>query len=582
MSAIPAVLQALLDWPHAVILPIVLPLMAGSALVLVERHSLRWASRLGLACTALLLAVAVLLLLRSQTEPVQAYLLGNWQAPFGIALALDRLSATMVLLTSVVGLAALVYARGGDDARGPHFHALFQFQLMGLNGAFLTADLFNLFVFFEVLLIASYGLLLHGAGRARLKNAVHYVSFNLTGSALFLIAVSLLYGLTGTLNMADLAQRLAVIPADRALLAQAAALLLLVVFCVKAAMLPLYFWLPGTYGAATAPVAALFAIMTKVGVYAVLRMSTLMFGAGAGPLEQVTGPWLMVLAVITLVAGAVGALAARDLRGLVAYGVVVSAGTLLLGVSLGTAPSVAAALFYLLNTTVVTAGLFLLADRIAASRTGGHARLEPAHLRTPATALGVLFLLLAVASAGLPPLGGFLAKALLLQAAGLHPAAGWLIGAVLASSLLMVVAYGRAGSAIFWESHRAAAPAGPELASALAPVQGRRGHGVAIGGLLGLALALTVMAGPVSRHLEATAAQLIGHAEYRSAVLGARPVPPAWDVRREMREAGLIKGEAAAAGAAQAALQRPGAAPAVAPPAVSPAVPVAPAAGARP
>src|SRR5690606_10776994 len=189
-----------------------------------------------------------------------------------------RLSAMMLVLTALLALATSVYARGGDAERGPHFHALFHFQLMGLNGAFLTADLFNLFVFFEVLLMASYGLLLHGSGAARLKASIPCVAFNLAGSSLFLIAISLCYGLTGTLNMADLAERVAALPGTDTAAVRAAGLLLLVVFSVKAALLPLYFWLPATYSSATAPVAALFAIMTKVGIYSIARMYTLVFG----------------------------------------------------------------------------------------------------------------------------------------------------------------------------------------------------------------------------------------------------------------------------------------------------------------
>jgi len=358
--------------PLMPIVPIVLPLAAGALLVLLEQSRSALARRLvrqvSVLATLTLAVVAVLLLVQAGSGRVQPYLLGNWQAPWGIALALDRLSAAMLVLTATVACAALLYALGGDDRRGPHFHSLFQLQLMGLNGAFLTADLFNLFVFFEVLLMASYGLLLHGAGAARLRASVHYVVFNLTGSALFLIAVSLLYGLTGTLNMADLAARISQLPADRALLVQSAALLLLVVFGVKAALLPLFFWLPAIYGAASAPVAALFAIMTKVGVYAILRVTTLIFGAGGGAAAQVASPWLEALALATLAVGAIGALAARHLRTLVGNLVVASTGTLLFSVALARPSSVTAGLVYLVNTTLVTAALFLLADRVRQAR----------------------------------------------------------------------------------------------------------------------------------------------------------------------------------------------------------------------
>jgi multicomponent K+:H+ antiporter subunit D len=289
---------------HLIVAPVVLPLVAGALCVLLDSRWARVTAALSLAATLAQLAIAVALLHQAADGRVQAYLLGNWEAPFGIALALDRLSALMLLLTALVALLALLYALSGEDRRGTHFHALFQLQLMGLAGAFLTADLFNLFVFFEVLLAASYGLLLHGqaAGQTeRYKATVHYVVFNLVGSSLFLIAVSLLYGLTGTLNMADLALRLGGLPAESAALAQAAALMLLTVFAVKAALLPLYFWLPDAYASATAPVAALFAIMTKVGIYAIARTTTLMFGNGedgtAGATALVFTPMLPALAL---------------------------------------------------------------------------------------------------------------------------------------------------------------------------------------------------------------------------------------------------------------------------------------------
>ena len=324
----------------------------------------------------------------------------------------------MLVLTAVVAVASVLYARGGGargahDAQGLHYHALFQFQLMGLNGAFLTADLFNLFVFFEVLLIASYGLLLHGGGAARLKAAIHYVGFNLAGSALFLVAVALLYGITGTLNMADLAQRVAALGPDQAALVRAAALLLIVVFGVKAALLPLYFWLPDTYRAASAPVAALFAIMTKVGVYCVARVTTLIFGDGAGVATDVADPWLPWLAIGTLALAALGTLAAVRLRTLVSYLVIASAGTLLLAIGLGSAATLSAALFYLVNSTLVAAALFLLVDSIASGRGEADDAMIPAPLAYRA-AYGVLFFVFALEAAGLPPMGGFIGKALLL------------------------------------------------------------------------------------------------------------------------------------------------------------------------
>jgi multicomponent K+:H+ antiporter subunit D len=521
-----APLIAPMAWPHWIIVPVVLPLLAGGLLLLVEkrRPNLAWA--LSLASTLALVAVGAYLLLQAAGGSIHSYLLGNWRAPFGIALALDRLSALMLLLTAVIGLVALLYARAGTAQRGQHFHALLQFQLMGLAGAFLTADLFNLFVFFEVLLIASYGLLLHGLGTERLRASVHYVTFNLAGSALFLLAVALLYGVTGTLNLADLAQRVsAAAPADVALI-QSAGLMLLVVFCVKAALLPLYFWLPDTYAAATAPVAALFAIMTKVGVYAIARVHTLVFGADAGPLAHLAQPWLAWLAMGTLLLAALGALSAKRLRTLVAYLVVASAGTLLLALGLGTRGTIAAGLFYLVPSTLVAATLFLLVDRIKRSRGAGDAMDGSAWSASP-IALGVVFFVCAVSAAGMPPLAGFLGKALLLQAAATaaYPAASWTV--ILVSSLVIVFTLARAGSSLFWKASVAPAPAAPVTPAAASE---RAALAILLTALVGAAAA----AGPLSRYTEAAASQLTERRGYVEAVLGAQPVPPAWNVREGM------------------------------------------------
>ena len=521
---------------HGIVLPIVLPLAAGALLLLLEKARSRWVGAVSLASTLALLLLALTLALQASGDEVQAYLLGNWQAPWGIALALDRLSALMLVLTAAVGCGALVYALGGDAQRGLHFHALFQFQLMGLNGAFLTADLFNLFVFFEVLLAASYGLLLHGSGdgrRRRLKASVHYVVFNLSGSALFLIAVSLLYGLTGTLNMADLAVKLPQLGAENTRLAQAAALLLLVVFAVKAALLPLYFWLPDTYGSATAPAAALFAVLTKVGVYAILRMTTLVFVPGAiGMGAGIASSFLPVLALATLVLAAVGALAATRLRGLVAYLVVGSAGTLLLAVGLGTQGTLAAALFYLVNSTLVAAAWFLIVDRIAVLR-GGSDLLQPRMLAAGWAPLGIAFFVAAVAVAGVPPLAGFFGKALLLKAAGATPLAAWAVSLVLGSSLAIMVALARAGSTVFWAGGN---PSGATPRSMPGSAAQTAAHTAAIGLLLCAVLGCALAAGAISAYTSAAAAQLAERQGYIRAVLGATPVPAAWDVRREMRE----------------------------------------------
>lgn len=252
---------------HLAVLPVLLPSFTAMLMLLIgDRDSLPRLRRIALVSVTLGLMFALKLAMEADDGMLRVYRVGDWPAPFGIVLVIDRLSALMLVLTQAVALPVLFYASGGWDNHGRHFHALFQFQLMGLNGAFVTGDLFNLFVFFEVLLIASYVLLLHGQGRERFRVGVQYVAINLAASALFLIGVSLIYATVGTLNMADLAQRVPLVSGDDAVVLKAAALILLVVFGVKAAILPLHLWLPSTYAAASAPVAALFAVMTKVGV----------------------------------------------------------------------------------------------------------------------------------------------------------------------------------------------------------------------------------------------------------------------------------------------------------------------------
>lgn len=496
---------------HWVIAPVLLPLATAVVLLFVTSRGLWLQRAVNLLATILLLLTAVLLLDSAMDGTYQVYALGNWPAPYGIVLVLDRLSAVMLLLTAVVALVSLLYAVQGADAASRHFHALFQLQLMGLNGAFLTGDLFNLFVFFEVLLIASYGLLLHGGGGARLRAGLHYVVLNLAGSALFLIAVGVLYGVTGTLNLADLAVRVAGAPPADAALIRAGALLLLVVFGLKAALLPLYFWLPEAYSTATAPVAALFAIMTKVGVYGILRIFTLAFGSGAGVVADVAGDWLLPLALATLALGTLGAFASRSLRKLVSYLLIASIGTLLTAVGLFSAQGIAAAIYYLLHSTLVTAGLFLLADLLARQRGAFDDRFDPAPPVAQPALLGALFFAAAVAVAGVPPLSGFLGKVLVLQAAPATTAGYWVWGVVLATSLLTLISLSRAGSMIFWKTMPTVPGSGPAASAAGALLPAAL--------LVGATVLLAALATPIGAFAEATALQLQQPAGYIESVL---------------------------------------------------------------
>ena len=495
---------------HALILPLLLPLLMGCVLLLAHRQTMRVKRGLSLIATWLLVPLTLVLLTQADSGVLTVYRLGDWRPPFGIMLMLDRLSALMLVVTAVLAGFAVLYAVRGDDERGPNFHALFQFQLAGINGAFLTGDLFNLFVFFEILLIASYALLLHGHGAKRVRAGVHYVVLNLLGSSLFLIGASMLYGLTGTLNMADLAVRVsAAEPADAPLLA-AAGFLLLVVFALKAAILPLYFWLPRAYASATAPVAALFAIMTKIGLYAIIRVFVLIFGSQAGALSNMALDWLWPLSMLTLAGGVLGALAARNLQILLSYLVVVSVGTLLAGVALGTEAGLAAALYYLLHSTLVSGGLFLLADVLARQRGDTASELISAPALKQPLLLGTLFFAGAISIAGLPPFSGFLGKVMLLRAVPPTIDAALLWPVILVGGLGMLIALGRAGSMVFWR---------PSAAVSV----GRAADNVRVSAAFGLLLGsvvLVVAAQPIQAYVQAVAAQLFDLGPYLEIVRG--------------------------------------------------------------
>jgi len=498
---------------HLPLLPVLLPLGAAILQLALHRAGLATARAIGFASVALFGAVALLLLRATADGAVQVTALGDWAPPFGIAFVADRLAATMVAVTAAVAIPALLAATDGTDRTGLHFHPFFQLQLAGLAGAFLTGDLFNLFVFFEVLLIASYGLLAHGGGAERARAGLHYVALNLTGSVLFLVALGLLYGTMGTLNLADIALRLGAVPeADRGLVRAALALMMLV-FAFKAALLPLGFWLPRAYAAASAPVAALFAVLTKVGIYAMLRVATTAL-EGAGWTAGLLAPWLLPAGLATVVVATLGVLAARRLGVMVAHLLLLSTGMLATGVAAGGVAMHAALLYYLPHTTLVSAGLFLLVGRITAWRGARGDEITPEREapRPPPGGLwpGCAFLVLGIAVTGLPPLSGFLGKVMMLSAAP-PGATGALIWAVfILSGFVAALAMARAASVLFWEG------TGPPLPAAAAP-RGRAD--LALGLALGFVPLLVLGAAPLAGHARATAEQVAARLPYLAAVL---------------------------------------------------------------
>ncbi|RVA11093.1 monovalent cation/H+ antiporter subunit D [Mesorhizobium sp. M7A.F.Ca.US.002.01.1.1] len=533
---------------HLMIMPIVLPLAAGAVLLLLDerRHVVKAVISIVSALALVVIAIALLRLVDNafaSSATTGVYLLGNWPAPFGIVLVLDRLSALMLVLTSVLALASLAFSLARWHKAGPHFHTLFQFLLMGLNGAFLTGDLFNLFVFFEVLLAASYGLVLHGSGPLRVKAGLHYIAVNLAASSLFLIGVSLIYGVTGTLNMADLAQRIPAVPAADRMLLEAGAAVLGVAFLVKAGMWPLSFWLPGAYSAAAAPVAAIFVIMTKVGFYILLRLSLLLFGVDAGATAGFGDSWLLFGGMATIAFGAIGVLASQAVGRLAGFSILVSSGTLLAAIGMADARVTAGALFYMVSSTLTIGAFFLLIELVERVQDPAAHVLsvtmeayrddmeepvpeqEEVGVAIPGTlaVLGICFAACGLLLAGLPPLSGFVGKFALLTAmvrpdpvagGGLIAGSTWILVALLIlSGLCALIGTMRAGIQIFWAPIEGTVPR--VLLLEIAPVAF----------LLTLCLLMTVQGGPMMRYMDATAQSLHSPADYLRDVLSTQPIP---------------------------------------------------------
>ena len=552
---------SLVEWamPHLIIAPILLP-MATAALMLLlgdTRRPLKAVVNVLSCVLGVAMAIGLVFWVQhtSGVQAVGVYLPANWPVPYGIVLVADRLSAMMVLLTSVLGLAAVLYASARWHKAGVHFHPLFQLQLMGLYGAFLTADLFNLFVFFEIMLTASYGLLLHGSGWARVRSGLHYIAMNLMASSMFLIGVAMLYGVTGTLNMADMAIMVPAIPENDRGLLHAGAAILAIAFLVKAAAWPLNFWLPMAYSSAAAPVAALFAIMTKLGVYAILRVWTLLFPQDAGVSALFGGPVLVGLGLVTLAFGALGIIATQHLGRMAAFCAILSSGTLLAGLGFGQPAVTGGALYYTLGSTLAISAFFLLVELVDRTREVEEKPLYISEIEPddafafpvdlvptrdvnldddeqaligraiPAAMafLGLAFIVCALTIAGLPPMAGFVGKVVMLSAllnpagfgedAGVSGAAWLLLGLLLVGGLLTIIAMSRAGVRYFWATFDRPLP------------RLRIIETLPIGALLLLVGVLVWQADAVLRYVNATARGLHDPKEYIGSVLSAKPLP---------------------------------------------------------
>jgi len=497
---------------HAPLWPVLLPILgAGLATCLwKQRRAQRFVTGL---CITLLLVASVLLLAAVYQQGVLAIRFGGWEAPFGVVFVADPLAAAMVAITGILAAAVMTFGmadiRRREEQAG--FYPLLLGMLAGVNGAFLTGDIFNLYVWFEVMLITAMGLLSIGRNRARLDATIRYAVLNLFSTLLFLTGVALLYGATGTLNMADLAR---VLPeTEPSINLTLSALLLLCGFGIKAGYFPLFFWLPASYHTASITVSAIFAgLLTKVGVYACFRVFTLIFSVEDSGIREIVA----VLAAGTMLFGVFGAAVQWDVRRILSFHIVSQIGYMLLGLAISTQAALAGAIFYIIHHIIVKANLFLLAGAIhRASGTFDLRKSGGLMYRNPL--LAALFLIPALSLAGLPPLSGFWAKFLVIDAS-FRAGENWLAGLALFVGLLTLYSMTKIWMEAFWKK-----PVLPRAEARRVPLPML----LAIASLGALTLAIGLMPQPLILFSQTAAAALLDPSAYLSAILPPNPIQEA-------------------------------------------------------
>jgi multicomponent Na+:H+ antiporter subunit D len=493
------------------ILPLLIPLLTAIAAIL----AWKWPQvqrGLSVVGAAGLLAADVGLLVSVSQEGIQVVQMGGWPAPIGITLVADLLSAIMVVLAGLVGLAVAVYSLASMDPQREAFgyYPLLHVLLMGVSGAFLTGDVFNLYVWFEVMLIASFVLVALGGERAQLEGAFKYVTLNLLASALFLAAVGILYGVAGTLNMADLSRQLPQVAQPG--LVTTLAMLFLVAFGIKAAVFPLFFWLPASYHTPPVAVSAIFGgLLTKVGVYALLRVFTLMFLDDA----DFTHALILVIAGFTMVTGILGALVQKEFRRILSFNLISHIGYMLMGLGLFTPLALAGSVFYIIHHIIVKTNLFLISGVVR--WLGGSYRLQRlGGLYRSYPGVAVLFLVPALSLAGIPPLSGFWPKLALLQA-GLQEEQYAIVAAALLTSLLTLLSMTRIWSEAFWKEPTEDGSPGSE---AVHPLTSWLLRLVPVAALAAFAVLIGLLAEPLFDLSTRAAEQLLNPAGYVETVLG--------------------------------------------------------------
>jgi multicomponent Na+:H+ antiporter subunit D len=490
-------------------LPVVMPLLGAAMCVIAART--RWVQRvIGLTVLTGNVVVSATLLVRVDDDGMAVTQAGGWRAPLGITLAVDRLAAVMLVVSSLMLLCALVYAigQGAEESRYAAFNPVYLVLAAGVSASFVTGDLFNLFVAFEMMLVASYVLLTLGGRAEQVRSGMTYVVVSLLASTFFITALALLYAATGTVNMAELAER---VPQLAPGVRTGFSLLLIAVFGVKAGIFPLFFWLPDSYPTAPTAITAVFAgLLTKVGVYAIIRSQTLLF-----PPDAQQGSLLLVVAGLTMVVGVLGAIAQDDLRRILSFHIISHIGYMIFGLGLFTLAGVAGAVFYVVHHIVVKTALFLVAGLV--ERRAGTGRLsELGGLARSAPMITVLFALPALSIVGVPPFSGFVGK-FALVAAGVEAEEWAIVAVALLVSLLTMYVMIRIWSGVFWGE-----PADADVAARIGSDAGRvpRLMTLSASAVVVMSLALMVFAGPVYRYSERAADDLLAPDRYVAAVLG--------------------------------------------------------------
>jgi len=499
-----------------IIIPVLLPLASAIAMIFFRR-SVPLQRIIGLVSSTLMLAAAVWILGAVISGGMLTMQAGGWRAPFGITLVADLLSAVMIAASALIGLTTVIYSFAVIDKEREKFfyYPLLQLLMMGINGAFLTGDVFNLYVWFEVMLISSFVLLVLGGTPAQLEGAIKYVTINLLSSSVFLAAAGILYGIAGTLNMADLA-RISPQLEQKELLA-IVSILFMITFGVKAAVFPFFFWLPASYHTPPIPVAAIFSgLLTKVGVYALIRFFTTVFPHESGFINGV----LLVASALTMLIGVLGAVAQYDIRKLLSFHIVSQIGYMIFGLALHSPLAIAGALFYIVHNIIAKTNLFYISGMI--ERITGTFDLKKSggvYARYPFVA--VLFLVSALALAGIPPLSGFWAKFVVIKA-GLGAEEYIVTGVAIFVSLLTLFSMMKIWNEAFWKEQ-------PQTVAADAPNRyasmGTAGKLMLVSPVILLALA-SILFGiffePVFRIAESAAVQLLDPESYITPILGRK------------------------------------------------------------